>query len=121
VVCKPDLEGGYGAARRLLTRGPELDALLCYNDLVAVGALQACASEGRRVPEDVALVGFDDILLAGLVTPPLTTLRSDRRRLGGEAVRLLLQAVGGCVDGCENVVLQPELIVRASAPAPGRR
>ena len=121
VVCKPDLEGGYGAARRLLARGPELDALLCYNDLVAVGALQACASEGRRVPEDVALVGFDDILLAGLVTPPLTTLRSDRRRLGGEAVRLLLQAVGGCVDGCENVVLQPELIVRASAPAPGRR
>ena len=95
---------------------PEIDAFLCYNDLVAVGALQACAALGRRVPEDVAVVGCDDILLAGLVKPPLTTLRSDKRALGAEAVRLLLRKLAGCADGCDNVVLQPELIVRASAP-----
>ena len=116
VACTPHLEGGYNAARQLLSRQPEIDAFLCYNDLVAVGALQACAAQDRHVPEDIALIGCDDILLAGLVTPPLTTLRSDKRALGAEAIRLLLRRLAGCVDGCENVVLQPELIVRASAP-----
>ena len=82
VVCTPHLEGGYNAARQLLASRSEIDAFLCYNDLVAVGALQACAALGRRVPEDAAVVGCDDILLAGLVTPPLTTLRSDKRALG---------------------------------------
>ncbi len=116
VECTPHLEGGYNAAGQLLACCPEIDAFLCYNDLVAVGALQACAALDRRVPEDIAVVGCDDILLAGLVTPPLTTLRSDKRALGAEAVRLLLRKLAGCVDGCEDVVLQPELIVRASAP-----
>ncbi|MCU0508756.1 MAG: LacI family transcriptional regulator [Anaerolineae bacterium] len=117
VPCAPHLEGGVEGATALLTRYPEIDALLCYNDLVAVGALQACAGLDRRVPEDVAVVGFDDIPLAALVTPPLTTLRSDRRMLGAELVRLMLQALEGCPGGCENVVLKPELIVRASAPS----
>ena len=115
-VCTPHLEGGYSAARQLLSSRPEIDAFLCYNDLVAVGTLQACAALGRRVPEDVAVVGCDDILLAGLVKPPLTTLRSDKRALGAEAVRLLLRKLAGCAEGCDNIVLQPELIVRASAP-----
>jgi LacI family transcriptional regulator, galactose operon repressor len=117
VVCTPHLEGGYDAARQLLASRPAIDAFLCYNDLVAVGALQACAALGRRVPEEIAVIGCDDILLAALVTPPLTTLRSDKRALGAEAVRLLLRTLDGCTDGCENVVLQPELVVRASAPA----
>jgi LacI family transcriptional regulator len=116
-MCDPHLEGGYIAARQLLADHPETDAFLCYNDLVAVGALKACAAQGRRVPEDVAVVGCDDILLAGLVTPALTTLRSDKRALGSEAVHLLLRELAGCADGCQNMVLQPELIVRASAPA----
>ncbi len=117
VECAPHLEGGYHATRQLLARRPDVNAIFCYNDLVAVGALQACAVLSRRVPEDIAVVGSDDILLAGLVTPPLTTMRSDKRALGAEAVRLLLRRIEGCAEGCENVVLQPELIVRASAPA----
>jgi LacI family transcriptional regulator len=115
LACAPHLEGGFQAATQLLSRRAGVDALLCYNDLVAVGALQACASQGRRVPDDIAVIGFDDILLAGLVTPPLTTLRSDKRGLGAEAVRLLLRVVTGCAASYENVLLQPELIVRASA------
>lgn len=115
--CAPVLDGGREAAAALLTAHPEIDALLCYNDLVAVGALQACASLGRRVPDDVAVIGFDDIPLAALVTPPLTTLRSDRRALGAEIVRLMLQALDGCPGGCESIVLRPELVIRASAPA----
>jgi LacI family transcriptional regulator len=114
--CTPHLEGGYEAALSLLVARPEVDAFLCYNDLVAAGALQACAASERRVPDDVAVVGFDDILLAALVTPPLTTLRSDRRALGAQAVHLLLRSLAGCEGGCENIVLQPELVVRASAP-----
>jgi LacI family transcriptional regulator len=115
--CAPNLEGGREGAYELLTRRPDADALLCYNDLVAVGALQAAAALGRQVPADLAVVGFDDIPLAALVTPPLTTVRSDRRALGAEIVRLLLQALDGCPDGCESFLLKPELIVRASAPA----
>lgn len=116
VPCAPDLESGCEAAMRLLSAQPAVDALLCYNDLVAVGALQACAALGKRVPADVAVIGCDDIPLAGLVTPSLTTLRCDRRTLGCELVRLMLCALAEG-NGCESVVLRPELIVRASAPA----
>jgi LacI family transcriptional regulator len=117
IDCAPDLEDGFEAARHAIAAHPAIDALLCYNDLVAVGALQALAALNRRVPEEVAVIGFDDILLAALVTPALTTLRSDRRRLGVEAVRLLLRTLSRCTDGCDDVMLEPELVVRASAPA----
>lgn len=120
----PYLDDGCERATRLLHEHPEIDALLCYNDLVAVGALQACAALGKRVPEDIAVIGFDDIPLAALVAPPLTTLRSDRRALGRAIVQLMLQAIEGCPNGCDDVLIKPELIVRASAPAavpaPGR-
>jgi DNA-binding LacI/PurR family transcriptional regulator len=84
------VEGGKQAARELLTDHPELTALFCYNDLVAVGVLQASAALGWRVPDDLAIVGFDDIPMAALVTPPLTTCRSPRRELGLQAMQLLL-------------------------------
>ena len=114
--CSPVVQGGREIARRLLTAYPELTALFCYNDLVAVGALQACADLGRQVPDDIAIVGFDDIPLAALVIPPLTTCRVPRYELGAQAMQLLLDQIGGCPGECEEVVLQPELIVRASAP-----
>jgi LacI family transcriptional regulator len=114
--CAPTVDGGQGAARRLLTTQPELTALVCYNDLVAVGALQTCAELGRRVPADVALVGYDDIPLAELVAPPLTTCRVPGDELGQRAVQLLLGQIGGTSEGGGRVVLRPELIVRASAP-----
>ncbi len=133
--CPADVDGGHRAATELLTAHPELTALVCYNDLVAVGALRACADLGRRVPADLAVVGFDDILLAALVTPPLTTCRVARYDLGAQAMQLLLNRIAGCPaeegptqwerrseegDGhrslCAEVVLRPELIVRATAP-----
>ncbi len=115
--CLPMVEGGRDAARELLTAELDLTALFCYNDLVAVGALQACAELGRAVPGDVAIVGFDDIPLAALVAPPLTTCRVRRYELGSEAMRLLLEKIsGGTGEVCKEIVLQPELIVRCSAP-----
>jgi LacI family transcriptional regulator len=114
--CAPVVEGGQTTARQLLSAHPELTALFCYNDLVAVGALQACAELGVDVPRDLAVVGYDDIPLAELVTPPLTTCRVARYDLGGQAVQLLLDHIGGCQAGCDQILLRPELIVRASAP-----
>ncbi len=111
-----DLEGGHAAARTLLATRPETDAIVCHNDLVAVGALQACAELGRRVPDDVAVAGADDVLLASLVTPALTTLRSNRHTLGETAVRLLLNQLNDASSGYETVIIRPELVVRASAP-----
>jgi LacI family transcriptional regulator len=115
-ACQPTVEGGQYAARCLLEQRPELTALFCFNDLVAVGALQACAEFGRRVPEDMAVVGHDDIPLAGLVSPALTSCRVQRRELGSQAVDALLERLKECPGGCRQIVLQPELIIRQSAP-----
>jgi LacI family transcriptional regulator len=115
-ACAPTVEGGQAAARDLLRAQPKLSALFCFNDLVAVGALQACVELGRSVPCDLAIAGYDDIPLAALVTPSLTTCRTPQYNLGAEAVHLLLNRIRGCTEPCEEVVLQPELIIRASAP-----
>ena len=114
--CTPTVQGGREIARELLVAQPQLTALFCYNDLVAVGALQACIDLERRVPDDLSVVGFDDIPLAALVTPPLTTCRTPRYELGANAMRLLLDHIEGCPGDCTDIVLHPELIVRASAP-----
>lgn len=113
IPCPPFSQGGYKAARQLLSTHPELDALVCYNDLVAVGALRACADLERRVPDDVAIVGCDDIPLAELVTPALTTLRVSKYDLGRQATEMLLEWIQGRTDHAE-IRLQPELIVRSS-------
>lgn len=115
-VTTPDARNGATAAAALLARRPDLTALLCHNDLVAVGALQACRERGASVPDDVAVVGCDDIPLARLVAPGLTTLRSAKTTLGREAMLLLL----GLLDGGRPpppCALLPQIVVRESAPA----
>ena len=112
----PDIDSGYRSAFALLSERPDVDAMICYNDLVATGALRACAELGRRVPDDVAVAGADDILLASLVTPALTTLRVDRQAIGATALRMLLDQLHNASGVCNTLVFQPELIVRASAP-----
>jgi LacI family transcriptional regulator len=114
--CAPTVDGGYTGARDLLSAQPKLTALFCFNDLIAVGALQACIESGRSVPHDLAIAGYDDIPLAALVTPSLTTCRAPRYELGAEAVHLLLSRIRGCNDPCKEIVLKPQLVIRASAP-----
>jgi LacI family transcriptional regulator len=114
--CSPTVEGGFQAGCNFLVAHPEVTALFCYNDLIAVGVLQACTKLGRKVPTDLSVVGFDDIILAPLVTPSLTTCRVVSEELGELAARLLLDRIGGCSVDCEKKILQPELIIRASAP-----
>lgn len=114
--CSYQVKGGQITAHELLADHPEVTALFCYNDLVAVGTLQACAELGRRVPEDLAVVGFDDIPMAALVTPALTTCHVPRYELGEQAMQLLLDQIDGPSEESEEIVLQTELVIRASAP-----
>ncbi len=113
--CNPTAEGGLTAGATLLKEHPAIDALFCYNDLVAVGALQACAAQGRRVPQDVAVVGVDDIPVASLITPRLTTLNTPKYEIGATAVELLLQRLRGQIEESEKFFEQ-QLVVRQSAP-----
>jgi DNA-binding LacI/PurR family transcriptional regulator len=111
------LEQGRLAARRLLERSPELTALTCFNDVVAVGALRACADLGRSVPQDVAVVGFDDIPLAMMVNPALTTLNIPRYRLGQTMMELLLKVIAAGGHYEERIIVEPELVIRESCGA----
>ena len=113
-ACEPTEEGGEAAMRTLLERRGDVDAVLCYNDIVAIGALSALRGSGKRVPEDVSVVGFDDIRLASLLKPSLTTLRSDTRLLGQRAAELLFERIRG--GPAQRALITPELIVRESAP-----
>jgi LacI family transcriptional regulator len=113
--CKPNSASGQEATLKLLTTYPDIDSLFCYNDLVAIGALQACQQLGKRIPEDIALVGSDDIPLASLISPALTTLHVDKAELGALLLRLLIERVEGQVEQ-EEILIQQELIIRDSAP-----
>ncbi len=115
-TCFPNEEGGYEIGRSLLQDRPDINALICYNDLVAIGALKACADLGIRIPENVAVVGCDDIRLASLVTPALTTLRVAKYDLGATAARILLNRVLEKGEEENEVLLKPELVLRESAP-----
>lgn len=119
VSCAPDNEGGYDAALSLLSERRDIDGLICYNDLVAVGALKACSELGLSVPGDVSIIGCDDIMVAGLISPALTTIRVSKYELGATAARLLLDRIAGHYEKSE-VVLEPELVVRESAPHTNR-
>ncbi len=112
--CIPTVAGGEAAVHSLLANHPELSALFCYNDLIAVSALRACATVGRRIPEDLAVVGYDDIMLATLVSPPLTSCHVPRMELGNQAVSTLLNCINDEADRCGETVITPELVIRAS-------
>ncbi|NKZ07433.1 LacI family transcriptional regulator [Actinomadura latina] len=106
---------GELATQRLLDRRPDLDAVLAASDLMAAGALRALRRAGRRVPDDVAVVGFDDSPLARRVRPRLTTVRQPAEDLGARLARELRACMGGRPSAERGVVLETKLIVRESA------
>ena len=109
-------DSGESAARALMERHPDLDGLVVASDLMAVGAMRVLAALGRRVPDDVAVVGFDDLGVAERTSPPLTTVRQPVEEMAARATRLLLDRVDG-VAGSDpmRVVIAPTLVRRASA------
>lgn len=110
-----DTARGYVTARQLLTQYPQVTAVFAYNDLIAMGALQACHELGRRVPDDLAVVGFDDIEFARMVNPPLTTVHLDKYELGRQAVTRLLDMLDDPESEFPPIHLEVELVVRESA------
>jgi LacI family transcriptional regulator len=111
------IDAGYAATLRLLRQNPDIDGIVCYNDLVAAGALSACKALGRRIPEEIAVIGCDDVPFAALICPTLTTLHVDRRKIGQQMTQQLLQHIEGDETDTNNRITIPQtLIVRESAP-----
>jgi LacI family transcriptional regulator len=107
-------ESGYRTMQQLLSRGESFTALFVHNDQMAIGAMRALRQIGRRVPNDVSVIGYDDIPAAEFAVPPLTTVRQPMRELGAVATRLLIKAIEEGEQNDEEVFLQPELIIRES-------
>ncbi len=106
---------GFEATRHMIDTGVKFDAIFAASDLLAIGAIRALVESGRRVPEDVAVVGFDDIPIANYVNPPLTTVLQDTKRAGELLVDTLIKLVRGEVIG--NRLLPAQLVVRRSCGA----
>jgi LacI family transcriptional regulator len=108
-------EEGYTFARTLLDRGEHFTALFAFDDVAAIGAIRAFLDAGLRVPEDVSVVGFDDIQSAAYHNPSLTTVRQPLREMGELAARILLARIGG-EEGANQrfVTVEPQLVVRGS-------
>lgn len=114
------LEHGYEAGRRIARERERPDALFVYNDIAALGLQRALLEAGLRIPEDVAVVGFDDIEQARHAPVPLSTVRQPAGEISARAVEMLLgQIAQRPVE--RRVVLEPELVARASSEAPARR
>jgi DNA-binding LacI/PurR family transcriptional regulator len=109
---------GYQACRRLLGRNVPFTALFCANDETAIGAVQALREAGLRIPEDVSIIGFDDIAMAAHLTPALTTIRVNKEALGSIAVKQLLERAKEPAGISTSTVLEVELILRDSVISP---
>jgi LacI family transcriptional regulator len=136
VIDEPTVAGGQRAAESILAGDPGVTAIVAYNDLMAIGAMRGIRAGGRRVPDDVSVVGFDDVDLAAFVDPPLTTIAQSTGEMGRWAVDQLTARLGrvtstaaasnGEPDGvaleperAAHVVLPVRLVVRGSTgPAP---
>jgi DNA-binding LacI/PurR family transcriptional regulator len=103
---------GRTAAGALLGRHPEIDGIFAASDLMAVGAIDAARAAGRRIPDDLAVVGFDDGDVAETSDPPLTTIRQPIDEMGRDMARLLVAQLGGAPPG--GLTLRTALVVRAS-------
>jgi LacI family transcriptional regulator len=111
---EPTLQGGYEATQRLLTACPEVTAIFGYNDLMSLGALRACRDAGRAVPQECVVIGFDDIPLAAMMTPSLSTVHCDSYVLGQQAMLRLLDMMEAPGAVFSPIELACNLILRES-------
>ena len=112
-LATPEL--GYPAAKVLLARKKHFTALFAYNDISAIGAIQAFHEAGLRVPEDVSVIGFDNIPLAVIVKPELTTISQPLLRMGQIAAKTIIEQIEKTAEYVPEITIEPELIRRASS------
>jgi DNA-binding LacI/PurR family transcriptional regulator len=113
-----DYDGGQEAVRRLLENGPAPDAVFCVNDLMAFGALDGLRGSGLRVPDDVSVIGFDDVPIAAWAPYRLTTLRQDPRRIAREVVSVLDRRLAGPDLPPISVSFPADLVIRETVRMP---
>jgi DNA-binding LacI/PurR family transcriptional regulator len=115
-IPTPDL--GYRVTKRLLSSGKTFTALFAFNDISALGAIRAIHEHGLRVPDDVSVVGFDDIESAAYQNPGLTTVRQPLRAMGKAAAQTVLRQITEKENhDSTEVIFEPELIVRGTTAA----
>jgi LacI family repressor for deo operon, udp, cdd, tsx, nupC, and nupG len=120
------IEAGERAVELLLSQGQSFSAVFCSNDEMAIGAMRALSSHGLRVPEDVSVVGFDDIRFARYTSPALTTVAQPKNALGREAMAMLIELLADPEVPPRKRVLSADLVVRGSTaprspPSPRKR
>jgi DNA-binding LacI/PurR family transcriptional regulator len=106
------MEGGHAAAGRLISRG--VTGIICASDVLALGAIRAARRARLRVPDDVSVVGYDDSAFMTCTEPPLTTVRQPIEAMGQAVVALLVSEVAGNAVPADELVFEPELVVRGS-------
>jgi len=113
-------QGGAQGMRQLLDLEKMPTAVVCYNDMMAIGAIQTIHQAGLCVPNDISITGFDNVDLAAFVTPPLTTFAQPRYKLGQRAAKMMLQALNGesTSDQPQILILRGELVIRQSTASP---
>jgi DNA-binding LacI/PurR family transcriptional regulator len=112
--CGLDFRGGYEAAISLLKRNPKLDAIVAATDYAAAGAVRACMDRGKKVPEAISIIGYDDMNFAELQGyKTLSTVRQPKRQIGVLAAEMLYRMVQG--EAVSSVILEPDLILRESS------
>ena len=115
-MSTPEL--GFDPANELLRKSSDFTAMVCYNDISAIGAIRACMNHGIKVPEDISVVGFDDIESAAFHNPSLTTIRQPLKQMGTVSARILLQRIRGQATFPDIVPIHPELVIRESTCPP---
>lgn len=106
----------YASTLHILDQSPRPDAILCVSDMYAVGALKAVKKKGLRVPEDIAIVGFDNIELTTMLEPSLTTVEQPSYQIGYQASELLIEKINFPNTSPKQIILDTELIIRDSTP-----
>jgi LacI family transcriptional regulator len=116
-VGKAEQEEARKQMDRLIAEGLAFDAVFAANDLMALGAIESLTMHNYRVPQDIAVIGYDDIQAAAFMNPPLTTVRQHKQKLGQHAVELLLDMLRGELDwhASKDVVIESDLIIRGTA------
>lgn len=107
-----NIEDGYERTKQMLEKNLDFTAIFAYNDMMAFGSMQAIREKGLRIPEDIGLVGYDDILFCSLMNPALTTIRLKKQELGTESVKLLLSRINGNRKKAKKIMLDVDIIVR---------
>ncbi len=113
-------ELGYPFGKQLLARNVAFTALFAYNDISAIGAMRAFQEAGKRVPEDISIVGFDDINIASFSRPALTTVRQPLKKMGRIAAKTLLDWIEGRSEFTPEIAVEPELVIRNSTGLAGK-